>query len=174
MILTIPANDHGKMRVFVVAKPPPDGLVAKTPAGFAATFGAAGLNPDYVDVINLDDLGDMTLPDYITRGYEFSLDDVDLAALSSVTGLVVLVMSRAFSGVALTLTLAPGVTHVTTCGEAVKMSIPTKIETESSAGILSSAPAKAPKSDAAMSGRVAMIALLVMFALVGLMIWVAG
>lgn len=174
MTLTVPASDHGKMRVFAVTGDLPEGLATGTPAGFAAAFGAAGLDPTYVDVVNLDDLGEMTLPGYIQQGYDFTLDAVDIAALAPLTGTVVLIMSRAFAGAEVSLTLAPGITHVTTCGDSARMTVAAPLESAGATGSLSPTGGKKPKSDAAMSGRVATIALLAMFALVVLMIWVAG
>jgi len=39
MTLTIPANDHGQIRIFALDMVPPDALKDKTPAGIAGAFG---------------------------------------------------------------------------------------------------------------------------------------
>ena len=52
------------------------------------------------------------------------------------------------------------------------MNAPRSITTDSAKGTLP--PARKKPSDAAMSGRIATLALLVLFALVGVMIWIAS
>ena len=107
------------------------------------------------------------------QGYGIAPDPVDAAALESLSETVILIMSRATDGKEVSLNFAPELRHVTTCGAPAKMSIPETKPTLSAEG-LATPPAKKVPSDAAMSGRIAMIALLVLFALVGVMIWVAS
>lgn len=172
---TIPANDHGQIRIFAIDGDPADNLTDKTPDALFATFGAAPINPDFVDVVTPDDLGEMTLIAYLRKGYDIEPGAMDLAQLSTVTGAFIVVMSRAFNDAETTLHLHPSVRLVTTCADPVAIMPMTKIITPSASGIIPDAPAaKPPKSDARIGGMVAMVALLFMFALVGLMIWIAG
>ena len=173
MNLTIPANDHGKIRVFSLSSPLPAGLSDKTPDALQAVLGTDQLNPDYIDVVDIAALGDMTLADFLVHGYDMTPDAVDRAALDALSDHAILLMSRATGGAPVTLTLAAGVTHVTTCGDDAQLAVPDPITTEAAQGTLPG-PATKPKSDAAMAGRVATIALAVMFALVALMIWIGG
>lgn len=173
MTLTIPANDHGQLRVFATDMDLPADAAGKTPQGLAQLFGA-DLNPDFVDIVRIDDLDGMQLSAYIDQGYDMAPDLVDKAAVDTITGTAILVLSRATNAVETKLTLAEGLRHVTTYSPAVQIITPEKLPDASARGILSDPPVKAPKSDARMSGMVATYALLVMFALVGLMIWVAG
>ena len=165
MTLTIPANDHGQIRVFASDMP-------VTPETLSDLFGAR-LDATYVDIVRIADLGDLTLTDYITQGYDLIPDAADKAAVNAITGTAILVLSRATEGREVTLTLAPGVRHVTSYSPDIRLAPPVDLPHESAKGIIGDAPAKAPKSDARIGGMVATIALIVMFALVGLMVWVA-
>ena len=172
--LTIPALDHGQIRVFQMAPPAPQDLLDKTPAALARVLGAGTLNTDFIDIFETASLGEMSLQDYLRSGYDLAADVVDDAALGRLNGVVILMMSRATGPKATTLTLADGVSHVTTLGEKASISVNEPLKSEASQGVIADPPGKKPVSDAAMSGRIAMIALVVLFALVGVMIWVAG
>ncbi len=173
MTLTIPANDHGQIRVFAIKAPPSADVIEKTPRGLDTLF-TATLNPDFVDVVRIKDLGKMRLSSYISQGYDMSPDLVDRAAVDAITGYAILVLSRASGDVETTLTLAEGLRHVTTYSPGAQIVAPQKLPDASAQGILDTPPAKPPKSDARISGMIATYALLAMFALVGLMIWVGG
>jgi len=173
MTLTIPDTDHGKIRVFSVASPA-DGLLEIKIEALVATFGSAPLNTDFVDVIDLDVLEEMSLLDYLSEGYDVEPDDADVAALTALEGVVVLIMSRGHEGAEITLVPAEGVRYVTTLGRGARMTVAASLESEAAQGVVTDGSGKAPKSDARIGGMVAMVALLVMFALVALMVWVGG
>lgn len=173
MSLTIPDTDHGKIRVFSVSDPVA-GLRDTELEALVATFGNAPLNPDFVDVIDVDAMGEMTLLDYLAEGYDIEPDAADVAALSALAGVVVLIMSRAHEGAEITLSLADGVRHVTTLGRGARMTVAAGLESEAAKGVIEAPKVKPPKSDARIGGMVATVALLVMFALVGVMVWVGG
>lgn len=174
MKLPIPSDDHGKIRVFQVPPPGADGLLEKAPQALLTTFGTAALNVDFVDAFDTQALGDMSVADFLRSGYDIALDAADQVLLSDLTGIVVLIMSRATAGQDITLDLAPGVTHVTTCGDGANLSVNAPISSDAAKGVLTPEAAPKVKSDAAMGGRVAMVALVVMFAVFGLMIWIGG
>ena len=173
MTLTIPDSDHGKIRVFSVTDPV-DGLSEIEIEALVATFGNAPLNPDFVDVVDLDALEEMTFLEYLSEGYDIEPDDADIAALSDLSGTVVLIMSRAHEGVEITLALAEGVRQITTLGRGARMTVAASLDAEAAAGVLETSGGKAPKSDARIGGMVAIVALIVMFLLVGLMVWIGG
>lgn len=174
MTLSIPDNDHGKIRVFAVADPHKD-LIEKTPESLRATFGTDVLNTDFVDVLDVEELGEeLDLLDYIADGYDVAVDEGDIAVLSAQTGIVVFIMSRAHEGVALDLTLASGVRQLTTLGRGARMTVAARIDTEASDGVIGASDAKPAKSDARVGGMVATIALVLMFLLVGMMVWIGG
>lgn len=173
MTLAIPATDHGLIRIFKVTGPAPAGLEEKTPAALQAIFGTDTLDPDFVDVVDTRNLAGLSLLDYLHQGYDIPDEALADPAIRDLRGLVVLVMSRAARGQDVTLTLAPQVSHVTTTGEPARLRAPAPpLVTPSATGTVSGG--KTPPSSAAMSGRVATIALLVLFALVAVMIWVAS
>ena len=173
MALQIPANDHGQIRVFATDQTLPDDAFDKEPESIAALFGT-DLDPTYVDVIRLSDLGEMPLTTYIAEGYDMAADLVDATVVNGLTGTVVLVLSRASGGREMTLTPTQGLRHVTTYSATQRIVPLEPLVSEAATGTLEGPPAKKPMSNARQSGMVATVALLVMFALVGLMIWVAG
>ncbi|KQI68242.1 hypothetical protein AN189_10440 [Loktanella sp. 3ANDIMAR09] len=173
MTLTIPDDDHGQIRIFAVTPPADPALLEADPAAIAKALGTDALNLDFVDVIDTRNLAGLSLLDYLHQGYDVPSDLADDAALRDISGPVILVMSRASWGQKVTLNPAPGVRHVTTLGEPARLRPP--VSPIASAGATGAIPpGKAPPSNAAMSGRVATLALLVLFALVAVMIWVAS
>lgn len=163
-MLTIPANDHGQIRVFATEE---------KPESLAALFGAK-LDETCVDIVRISDLGEMRLTDYIFQGYDMTADDVDLATINAITGWAILVLSRATGERQTALTLAPGLRHVTTYSATTQLIAPGQMPEGATKGVIADPPARPAKSNARIGGMVATAALLVMFALVGLMIWVAG
>lgn len=174
MTLTIPALDHGKIRVFSVTSAGHDDLLEKTPPALQAAFGTADLDPDFIDVFDVESLDGMTVSAFIEQGYDLKPDPADATMLRGLRGIVVLIMSRATGEAETNLSLASGISHVTTLGEGAKLSVASQIETPSADGIIAGPPPRTRKSDARIGGMVATIALVVMMLLVGLMIWVGG
>ncbi|SFR97879.1 hypothetical protein [Yoonia litorea] len=173
MPLTIPANDHGQIRVFATEMDLPEEAISKTEAGMIALFGVA-LNPDFVDVVKIADLGGMSLTRYIAEGYDMAPDLVDAAVVDQIKGTAVLVLSRATGGAETELHPGFGLRHITTYRPAPDMVAHDPLPAKSAQGTLEGPKTKPAKSNARMSGMVAMYALLAMFALVGLIILVAG
>ena len=173
-MLTIPANDHGALYVLEMNRPAPDGLADKTEAAMQAIFGPVLVNTDYVDAVTPGMLEDMTLPDLIRNGYDMPVSETDAEAMRGMMGTAVLVMSAAFGGVAQVIDLPADVRVVTTLRDTPDLKAPRPISTDTAPGNLTGGKVKKPTSDAAMSGRIATLALIVMFTLVGVMIWIAG
>ena len=173
-MINIPANDHGAIYVLELNRPAPEGLEEKTDAAMMAVLGPVLVNTDYVDAITPGMLSDMTLADLIRNGYEMPVSERDAETLRGLFGTTVLVMSAAFGGKEMTVDLPADVRLVTTLREAAQMNAPRPITTESAKGAITPKPAKKQPSEAAMSGRIATIALVGMFLLVAIMIWIAG
>ena len=172
MKMIIPANEHGKLYVFSVEGAVPPGLEQKTPDSLEAAFGTAGIDPAFVDVLTANALTGMTLSQYIATGYDMTAQGD--AGLDGLQGHLVLVMSRAFGGRETTLDIAPPLRLVATLQDKATLTAPAPLRSDGATGVLSDTPKTKPVSQAAISGRVATIALLVLFALVALMIWIAG
>lgn len=173
MSMQIPANDHGTIYVFEVTDAPSE-LSEKTDAALMAAFGPVVLNTDYVDVVETHMLADMTLPQLITNGYDMPVADDVAEVLRAIKGTTVLIMSAAFGGQEVSIDLPKTTRLVTTLREKAAIKITEPLTAKGAEGILQPKPGKPPKSNARMSGMVATYALLAMFALVGLMIWIGG
>lgn len=145
------------------------------PDALAAALGLGWLDEDFVEQFNVDMLSDYGLSTYLTDANGMDADQVaaDAAMLDALSGPLVLVFSSA---------LQPGETpaprpplrligHYT---ETITLRLPEPLAAATAKGTLDGPPARKTPSDAAMMGRVAMVALLVIFALTGVVIWVAS
>lgn len=137
-------------------------------------LGADVLDADHVDLFQVEDLEGVGLVGYLQDGMGVAAADLDdhRAALDRVSGTVLVLGSRAFGGVSQVLHPRAPLHLVATFNEdRAPVSFEPLPDESARPG---SKPKKAPPSDAAMSGRVAMIALLVIFVLTGVVIWVAA
>ncbi len=178
MSLKVAATEHGLIRVFRLSEPLFYALEkAVDLAPLEKALGAIIFEPADVQLIAADSLKGLGLAPFLAMGY-----GIDSEALSDAVGLqdatednFVVIRSGAFGGANLTLAETADATLIATLAEdgpaAPKM---TPLQSDAASGTLPQAEAKKPKSDARVGGMVATIALLVLFALVGLMIWIAG
>ncbi len=173
MTLQIPANDFGQIRVFEVKTDLPENVREKTPEGLQALFGTDALDATYIDIINITDLSTMSLTDYIAQGYDMEAAPHDIPAVNGIEGYAVLIMSSAAGGAEVTLELAPEMRHVTTYVPEAQIQVIEPLSSDSAKGIINDPPAPKPKSDARIGGMVATVVLIILFLLVGLMVWVA-
>ena len=181
--IDIAAHESGLVRVFALSldETAAQRLKDNSPVnGTAPQDQALGgtIDSTRTEVFALSDLGDMSLPDYLLDGAGVKSKPLekDRAKLAALGGWVLIVYSSAFGDAAQTLTPAPELTLIGTSPQEgvdwrddVDLSTPSALPYQDTG-----APARKRPSDAAMSGRVATAALLVLFALVGLMVWVAG
>jgi hypothetical protein len=143
-------------------------------------LGSAAFDPAHAEVFPISDLGDMPLATYLVEGAGVDPETLqaDRFKLTSLEGWIMVVYSSAFKGRAQTLTPSAQVTLVGAYPqEGVDWTAPVDLSTPSALPQAPDLPEpEAPKrpSDAAMSGRIAMLALVVAFLVVGLMIWVGG
>lgn len=172
-MITIPANDHGAIRVFGTQEPLSPAVRDKTPQGLAEIFGAE-LDPTYVDIVQISDLGGMSLSAYIAEGYDMVPDATDENALSGLTGTAILVLSRAAMGQDLVLTPASGIIHVTTLSPTIEIRTPESLPVASAKSSVQPETGKPAKSDARIGGMIATYALIFMFAFIAVIIWIAG
>jgi hypothetical protein len=182
---TVTATERGLIRIYGIDLPADEiQLFADSPQSgghdpwplCAALGAAADLNEESIEIIDVEALGEIGLAGYLTLGNGVTAADVapysDL--LAGVQGHVAIVFSSAFKGVAQTLSPAPPLRFIAAFREEGAPVTFAALPDDSAKGTLSDAPRKKPVSDAAMSGRVATIALLVMAFLVWLMIKIAG
>lgn len=173
MPIEIPFDDHGNIRIFEISGPLTEDMAEKTPEGLEALFGTTKLDRTYVDLIKISDLSSMTLSDYIVQGYDTAPEVHDVPAINGIDGYAVLILSAASRGRKVTLDPAPNVRHVTTVLPEVQLTVVEPLSSQAAEGAIGDTPAKPAKSDARIGGMVATLALIVLFMLVALMIWIA-
>ena len=163
----ISATEHGVIRVFAWDGDDVPGLDE-----VKAALGARELHDSHVDIIDLNDLDEYGLSGYLTEGLGVAKDEVAPLAprFGILKGRVVVISSPAFGGVAQSLTVRAPLRPLATLNE---MREDIRFE-ELPAGATRAEADKPRASNAAMSGRIAALALLIMFALVALMVWIAA
>lgn len=111
--LTIPAHDRDGVRVFT-ARLPPDDLKRDKARLAAELLGDADLDPAFVEIFDLADLSGLGLPGYLAEGLGVpdSALAADRARLGAVTGPVLILLSKALHGRAVTLIPDPRLTLV--------------------------------------------------------------
>jgi hypothetical protein len=144
------------------------------PDALAAALGVPVLDPDFVEQFRADTLSDYGFSTYLTDANGMDTDQVaaDATLLDALTGPVVLVFSAALPA-GVTPTAQPPLRLIGHYHETETLRLPEPLVAQTAAGTLNGPPAKAP-SEAAIMGRVAMVALLVIFALTALVVWVAS
>lgn len=187
--IDIPAQEHGVIRIFAVNLPEaevasmlrnmpppatPTGDLPEVPAA-AALLGWPDLDTRYAALFAIRDLTGVGLTGYLTEGLGLEEAQIspDHARLTALDGYVLIVMSRAFGGQPVALHLPAALTLIGTYRE---KAAPVIFEPLPAGGAQDAPQTKGrkPVSDAAMSGRIATIALLVLFLLTGLLVWMAG
>jgi len=181
--INVPANEHGVVRIFAIDLPrddlaafaPPEleGVEVMAQSPLRAALGVDRLDMEYVDIIHPEDLGEMGLSGYLNDGLGLSAQEIAGARthLDGITGPVALVLSKAHAGEAAILTPRAPLRWVATLNEPQDVHDMAPLRSDGAAGVVTGG--KPPKSDAAIGGRIATIALLVLALLVILMIWIA-
>ncbi len=178
--IEIKASETGVVRVFAVDIPA-DEIPRFTARNgrwpMREALGAETLDAEHVQVFDAADLTGVGLPGYLAEGHDIPEDQIAplRGRLSSQTGTLMVVTSRAFTGKAQVLTPRSPLRLIASFSETDApitfgalpdaSARPEQPETE---------PARKKPSDAAMSGRVAMIVLLVLALLVLVMVWIAA
>lgn len=169
--IDVAEGERGTVRVFATD------LTKDQIEGFdvAAALGATSLEVEQVELFDIADLQGLGLAGFLEEGHGIPPEQLtDMAPqLDGLKGVVLIVPSRAFGDRKQTLTpTAP----LRLLGTFFEDRPPVSFETLPSGGAQGNVntETKPGPSNAAMSGRVAMIALLVLAALVAVMIWIAG
>lgn len=178
MSLDVAANEYGLIRVLRLSGALHHALEQSD--GFEPLEKALAViiaAPEDVQIVASASLRGLGLAPFLAMGYGVAADDLAAApGLQDATeDSYVIIRSGAFGGAAVTLTQSADAQLVATLAEEGAPTPPlTALTSESAKGILTEPAAKPAKSDARIGGMVATVALLVLFALAGLMIWVAG
>ncbi|MGL4320432.1 MAG: hypothetical protein ACRCS3_06165 [Paracoccaceae bacterium] len=185
-MITIPPKERHTLRVFALdmtateiaalrAEDAGPGQVVPPlrPDAAGRLLGANGLDVTQIDLFHSDDVAAIGLAAYLTEGN--AVAEVQLAAdaamLDAYQGYVLAVRSQAFGGYAAS--LQPDA-RLRLMGTYTEETPPIRFEplpTAAAQGVL--AGGRAPKSDARIGGMVATFVLLFLFALTGLVVWLA-
>lgn len=175
--LRINGSETGVTRVFALDLPAEAvaRFVTEAETGewpLRASLGAKALRARFVDTVDLADLGEMPLTRYLTEAHGVPAADLAPMApqLDGLRGHVLILPAQAFAQTTQVLTVASPLRWIGTFGEERPTPAGPAVESASAA----TRPAKAPVSHAAMSGRVATLVLLLLFAFVALLVWIAA
>ena len=179
--LTVSETEHGLVRLFVLNRPAdlPRGEALEL-AQIADWLGVQALNTADVQQIWTDDLTDLPLDDLLRQGYDIPAAEIapHRAAIDGTMDLhptiFVIIRSSAFLSKPLTLKQDGPLHLIATLREPGADVTFETLPNPDPEAVLEDPPQKKKPSDAAMSGRIATVALLLMALLVWLMIWVAG
>ncbi|SLN59284.1 hypothetical protein PEL8287_03203 [Roseovarius litorisediminis] len=176
--IAIKATEHGVVRVFTVDLPPSELEGFNTRNGswpLLEALGADTLDASQIELFPLSDLAEMGLAGYLEEGLGIPKDQINelRPQLAAMKGAVLILRSPAFGGVEQVLAPRAPLRLVGTFTEENATVSFVPLPKASAQGQVGASGKKAP-SNAAISGRIAMFALLVLFALVGVMVWVAS
>lgn len=176
--IKISATEHGKVRVFAL-----DYALAMELAHTGAidrlcrALGVDELQEADVQIVQLQDIAEMGLVAFLTEAYGIDADEIAPVAedLRALKGTVAILRSGAFGGKPVTLKTGGEARLVATLTEPNPAIPPmTPLTSEAAEGRVAASGGKAKPSDAAMSGRIAMIVLLLLGLFVWLLIWIAS
>ncbi|MEX0367125.1 MAG: hypothetical protein AB3N22_13710 [Ruegeria sp.] len=176
--LYVPPNERGVIRVFALSLTDAEAKALKADPDAISTALGTTVDADHVEVFPVADLEGIGLTGYLSEGNAVPVEQLapDRAKLDKLGGWVLIVFSLAFADRATTLTPGAALTLIGTYGETRTDWRATETVTADSAKPYA-APAETVRkkpSDAAMSGRIAMIALIVLGLLTYLMIRIGG
>lgn len=175
--IEIKASEQGVVRLFDVDLGPDEAKAFNRRNGswpLRDALGAETLEPNHVDLFQVGDLAEVGLAGYLAEGLGIAPEEVDKhrAAIDALDGTVMIVTSRAFGGTAQTLEPRAPLRLVGTFREDRAPVQFDPLPSDTAKGEVNTAGRNRP-SDASMSGRVAVVALLVLFLLVAVVIWLA-
>lgn len=176
--INIPAGQSGVIRVFALSMTDAEARALKSdPAAINTNLGAE-VDAEQVEIFPVSDLEGVGLVGYLSDGN--AVPDADLAPdrakLDRLGGWVMIVFSRAFGGAATTLTPAPALTLIGTYGsQGVDWRATEQVVSDAAKPYSGPQDTQKKKpSDAAMSGRVATLVLILLALFTWLFIWMAG
>ncbi|MEL7253493.1 MAG: hypothetical protein AAGL23_04915 [Pseudomonadota bacterium] len=176
MTLDVKPGEHGVVRIFHLGYRVSMELQHfEAVDRLASALGVDSLKPEDVQIVDLSAVREMGLTTFLMEGYGVSGDEIapHKDTLTALTGHIAILRSGAFGGTAVTLKPTDEARHIATLNEP-RMSAPTAMPNyDSASGTAGDTPRK-PVSDKAMSGRIAMYALLAIFAFTALIIWLAA
>ncbi len=178
--IQIRATETGIVRVFSVDIPA-DQIAAFTARNgrwpLREALGAETLDPEHIEVFDAADLTGVGLPGYLAEGHAIPKDQIEpmRARLAAQDGTLMVITSRAFGGTAQTLLPRAPLNLIASFSEPHDPITFGALPDESArTPEYEDKPQRKKPSDAAMSGRVASVVLLVLALLVIVMVWIAS
>ncbi|WP_299549976.1 hypothetical protein [uncultured Tateyamaria sp.] len=176
--LRIPPNERGVIRVFALSMTDQDARALKDDSDAIDAALGTSVDANQVEVFPVSDLEGVGLVGYLAEGNAVAAEQLspDKAKLDKLGGWVMIVFSLAFEDRETVLEPVAALTLIGTYGEVRTDWRATETVEADSAKPYSAPPETVKKkpSDAAMSGRIAMIALLVLGLLTWVMIRIGG
>jgi hypothetical protein len=131
--VVVPANETGKVRLYALNLPAERVASMRDPGALDRLLGVLQVDPASVEIFSVDDLAGLGVAGYLAEGCGIPQDqiDPDRARLQTMKGHVMLVLSRAFGGRAVTLNPAAELDLVGTYSERPVDWSTTPIPTES-------------------------------------------
>ena len=120
--LDIPAGEHGLVRVFTVELPLKEAqpYLDDEADGLKQLTGAQALDPDHIDLFDMNDLSGMALADYLSEGHGIPADEIAplRPQLDRVKGSVMVMRSSAFERIGQRMRVKRPLRWIATFGEA--------------------------------------------------------
>ena len=177
MSLEVKPGEHGVVRVFSLGYRVSMELQHfEAVDKLAEALGIDHLKAEDVQIVDLSAVREMGLSNFLMEAYGVAEEEVAPLSetLNALQGHTAVLRSGAFEGATLTLPTSDDVRLVATLHEP-RMSVPAPMPNFASArGTAEGPKARKPVSDKAMSGRIAMYALLVVFAFTIMFVWIAS
>ncbi len=169
---TVTTTETEVIRVYDVALSDQD-AEALGVADIATALGSSDLDETYVEIFAIDALDKLGLKGYMVEGLGIPAADIEpyVERITAVSGYVVVVLSKAFKGTTQTLKNGHPLRLIGAFSE--RKAEPVDVDLTSEAAQRREPAPKKQKSEAAQSGMVATVALIFMFAFVGLILWIA-
>lgn len=170
----VTTSEQGLIRLFALDLPS-DEVAGLREAELARLLGVENIDVDQIDLFSTDDLQGLGLVGYMAEGLGIAPEDLeeDRARLEALKGHLLIVRSAAFKGQYALLTAQAPLRWIGTYPEATSAIKFEPLPSEAAKGNVTP-DAKQRPSNAAMSGRVAMVVLIFLVAFTGALVWVAS
>lgn len=172
--MVIPAALTHGLRVFAADLTPDDAARIQGQAGLlAGLLGVPQVDPAQIALFHTDDIDAVGLVDYLLDGGGVTPAQIDAgrASLAACRGYVLTVRDAAFPTRPITLRPDP---RLRLLGAYAEDTSPIRFEDLPDGATTNAIPIRPPMSDARIGGMVATAALIFLFALTALVIWIAG
>ncbi len=171
-VIAIPAGEHGKIRLFQLEMRPEQlAFLRDEPGALAQILGIDALEMAQVDLFDVADLEELGLRGYLSEGCGIAVENLadDHVKLDGMTGPVMVVRSRAFSGLQTRLTPNRQIKLMATYSEASDTWRATPV-TSDSAKPQTPTPKIPPRQARAEARRLGFIFFVVVMSLFGLIL----